>query len=499
LWTENEGGFQVWGESPTNTTSYFWGRTNADIAGSIAAWFARGGSHMNYYMYYGGNHYGPWAGASITHMYASDVNICPDNLPHEPKFTHLRRLHALLADYADVIAYNPAQMNREQHLLWYNNKTKSWQQGKQQLAFVYKTGQKQLAFVENDANVSVVTQFNGRSYDMPAYSVSLVDGTGKELYNTAKVLPARSRRITAPVTNTPFQWRVWSEPVMQGLTRQYPALKGSHPFEQSSVLQTLPGAWPSTQYLWYETNVTLTTALPASASLVLAAEYAEGLMLFVDGQLAGSCDNHDHTEGNLTLKISNVGRFFTRGTHQIAILSESFGFNNGMSAGSTRKFKGITGSVMLGTRNLTIGSWVMRPALVGEVLQVFTTKGASRVSWSTEWQSAAGKPVTWFQTAFTKPDLASGEVLLLDTTGMGRGHFYLNGRDMGRYWMIDMNDGSGKPIQHLYLIPLDWLVSGPNLLTLGEVLGAPNPSTPRLFKRRMVSGLGNAHDVTCPM
>lgn len=48
------GGFQIWGNSPHNTTNYFWGRSPADIAYAIAQWFARGGSHMNYYMWFGG-------------------------------------------------------------------------------------------------------------------------------------------------------------------------------------------------------------------------------------------------------------------------------------------------------------------------------------------------------------------------------------------------------------------------------------------------------------
>jgi len=60
----------------------------------------------------GGNHYGPWTGSGITHMYASDVNICPDTFPHEPKFSHLARLHSIISDNADIIAYTPAQINK---------------------------------------------------------------------------------------------------------------------------------------------------------------------------------------------------------------------------------------------------------------------------------------------------------------------------------------------------------------------------------------------------
>ena len=59
----------------------------ADQAQSVMKWFARGGSHMNYYMWTGGNNYGRWTGDSITHMYAVDAIVCPDSLKHEPKFS----------------------------------------------------------------------------------------------------------------------------------------------------------------------------------------------------------------------------------------------------------------------------------------------------------------------------------------------------------------------------------------------------------------------------
>ena len=55
LWTENEGGFQVWGGAPPpGQEPYFWGRPVADQALSVMKWFARGGSHMDYYMWAGG-------------------------------------------------------------------------------------------------------------------------------------------------------------------------------------------------------------------------------------------------------------------------------------------------------------------------------------------------------------------------------------------------------------------------------------------------------------
>ena len=112
MWTENEGGFQTWGGAPPpGAEPYFWGRAMGDQTLSVMKWFARGGSHMNYYMWTGGNNYGRWTGDGITHMYAVDAIVCPDGLPHEPKFSQSGAMHAAIAEVADQIASHPAQLD----------------------------------------------------------------------------------------------------------------------------------------------------------------------------------------------------------------------------------------------------------------------------------------------------------------------------------------------------------------------------------------------------
>lgn len=39
---------------------------------------------------------------------------------------------------------------------------------------------------------------------------------------------------------------------------------------------------------------------------------------------------------------------------------------------------------------------------------------------------------------------------------MCRGHFYVNGRDLGRFFMIN-GKGQDTPTQRYYTIPKDWL------------------------------------------
>jgi len=150
-----------------------------------------------------------------------------------------------------------------------------------------------------------------------------------------------------------------------------------------------------------------------------------------------------------------------------------------------KKVKGITGKISFGTTDITDGKWIMKPYLAGEILQVYTDKGSQKVTWSSDLSKAG--PVTWYQTEITIPStLPSNSVLLLDAIGLGRGHAFFNGFDLGRYWTLVMNDGSGKPTQRLYLIPQDVIVVGKNVLTLIEVSGATDVMKPRLILRKMV-------------
>jgi len=81
--------------------------------------------------------------------------------------------------------------------------------------------------------------------------------------------------------------------------------------------------------------------------------------------------------------------------------------------------------------------------------------------------------------------------LLIDLSSMTRGHAYVNGHDIGRYWLIkgrcdtlppigggctDYDPAScNKPTQWLYHVPPDWLNDDENLLTLfEEVDGDPS-------------------------
>jgi hypothetical protein len=81
------------------------------------------------------------------------------------------------------------------------------------------------------------------------------------------------------------------------------------------------------------------------------------------------------------------------------------------------------------------------------------------------------------------------------TSLVSRGHVYINGNDLGLYWLIQgvceektcychqVQFNCLEPIQRYYHIPSDWLMLKNNLLTIFEDLGAPSPVSVGIVQR----------------
>ena len=203
------------------------------------------------------------------------------------------------------------------------------------------------------------------------------------------------------------------------------------------------------------------------------------MLAFVDGELYSNAFNNQHSYGDVSFKLS-ISTSDTK-THQLSLLSVNLGVNNYFGPG-TFDFKGITGSVTLQSTDITDGQWLHRAKLEGEILKVYTQQGSSSVPWNNKWQTYINKPIVWFQSKFSRVNISTGHSLLLNLDGMGRGHIYLNGMDLGRYWLIEVD---GIPVQQYYFLPPD-LIQDTNLLTLIEELGAPDPSKVALVDSTML-------------
>ena len=87
------------------------------------------------------------------------------------------------------------------------------------------------------------------------------------------------------------------------------------------------------------------------------------------------------------------------------------------------------------TQDITSNNWLMQPRLQGERLRLADKDRAEPVAWKPTGPSTVNQSMTWLQTELSTP--GGGGALVLDAAGLGRGHAYVNGFDIGRYYLID--------------------------------------------------------------
>jgi len=460
LWTENEGGFQTWGGAPPpgKQPSYFWGRSMADQALSVMKWFARGGSHMDYYMWAGGNNFGRWTGDSITTAYAVDAIVCPDGLPHEPKFGQSSAMHRAIAQAAPQIVGHAAQLDSA---VTVSASVK---------AFVYGS----VAFLENsDGFGSPWTgSFHGHTFTVPAASSSLVDlSDGKSLFNTMTFDPAAAaapvRKLKPLAADALGEWEQWAEPILAAdvpAAAQYSnaslIVGAAAPLEMTAFTLAFPpvAADPGARsqrstYALYETSVQLSSAASAKNELTVGSNEAMAMTAFVDGVAVPGAMAIDvsHVNGkpvtftfDLSAPAAAAASSNAGAPRSLVLLAEELGYANyGFKTGVR---KGVSGAVELDGAALA-GKWTMRGGLAGEHLGLFTAAGGAKVQWTPSAGADQGAPATWYRTKFPTP--SSGQQqhgsLLLNATGLNRGRIWLNGHDAGRYFLMPRNDNSSCP------------------------------------------------------
>ncbi len=479
LFTENEGWFQQWGEAIGI-------RKTSDIAYSVAEWFAGGGAYHSYYMWHGGNNYGRTAGSGITTLYADDVCLHADGTPNEPKYTQLSRLQHLIADHAEVLL---SQDSTRTTIPYWNGT--QWINSTQQFVYSYPPS---IHFVINQNYNPVNVFFRNQNISMADKSVQIYDDNMILLWNSANYsdIPSDNTEIV-PVIVGPLQWKTWSESTSKNL----PVVTSLAPLEQLNITND------ETIYLWYRRNVTLKQA-SANTIVNVQTRIANALLFFLDGQYLGEFDNHDHAEGSVDALLAlDLSHFKANQQYLFEILSVSLGLSNGVGAGRFEQ-KGIAGNVWLDGELLVdnetnINFWEHQKGLLGEYLQIYTEEGSTKVDWNPEWTKGIDKVVTWFQARFDLDHLAREDInanpILLDAQGLNRGHAFINGNDLGLYWLIQgvcqakpcccqhAQINCLQPTQRYYHVPSDWLKPTNNLITIFDDLGAPSPGSVGLVQR----------------
>ncbi|EOA38915.1 hypothetical protein CARUB_v10011312mg, partial [Capsella rubella] len=476
MWTENwTGWFKNWGSKDPH-------RTSEDVAFAVARFFQRGGTFQNYYMYHGGTNFDRTSGGPyITTSYDYDAPLDEYGNLAQPKYGHLKQLHDVLHSMEKTLTHgNITNIDF----------------GNQVSATIYKTEEGSSCFIGNvnetsDARIN----FQGTSYDVPPWSVSILPDCKTVTYNTAKINTQTSVMVKKPneAEDEPstLKWSWRPENVDNVL------LKGKGESTMRQLFDQKVVSNDQSDYLWYMTTVNLKEQDPVWSKnmSIRVNSTAHVLHAFVNGQHIG---NYRVEDGKFHYVFEQDAKF-NPGANVITFLSITVGLPN-YGAFFENIPAGITGPVFIIGRNgdetivkdLSAHKWSYKTGLSGFENQLFSAESPS--TWSGE-SVPINRTMTWYKTTFKAP--LGSEPVVVDLLGLGKGTAWINGNNIGRYWPSFLSgiDGCpaecnykgayyaekcqtncGEPTQRWYHIPRSFLNSdGDNTLVLFEEIGG-NPS-----------------------
>ncbi len=464
LWTEDwPGWYDTFGYAHRT-------RSPEDCAYAVARFIAAGGTGVNYYMWHGGTNFERSAMYLQTTSYDFNAPLNEYGLP-TTKALHLAHLHTILHEYADVLVTQERAMA---HML-----------GPQQCAYSYTHHDKELLFLCNDATTDTMVSFAKQHFLLPACSVSLISH-GQVLLNTANIKPEhiiQRRRHNYPDLIFHINW--YAEP----LPTQWPSALQKGLKVADAPIEQLLLTHDRTDYCWYTTNLMITPE--SGAGTLTLVGVADIVHIFVDGQLQATSQVPLLEDRGLLTGPAFTQSFpltLTEGSHTLSLLTCAVGLIKGdwMLGGQNmvEERKGLWGQARWNNENLS-GPWTMQPGLLGERAALFAAGGAM-VSWHEHWQEAVSRPLSWWRFSFTRPQ--TDGALAVDLTGMSKGLAWLNGRCIGRYWLVAgtreelqswqtppvLLERIGSPTQQFYHLPAEWLLEENEFVLFDELGGDPS-------------------------
>ena len=459
LWTE---AYPAW----YNTWGYDQHvRSPQDISYAALRFFVGGGTGINYYMWHGGTNFGRETMYLQTTSYDFDAPLDEFGL-ETTKSNQLKRVHKLLRDNADTLLRH----DRPQPVAL----------GDKQSVFTYGSGDATLSFLCNDDDVKRSVVFEDRTYQLAGRSVVAVRD-GRVLLDTSVIQKSdvivRSMKKDA-IRLQPFE--AWPEPLPDawpaGLAK---ATASASPVEQLLLTKD------STDYCWYSSNLRVTKAGEGTVTLDGVADFVR---IFVDGKMVAQ-SALPLAENRTLAKNEGFTQTFQMslapGQHKLQVLCCALGLIKGDwmlgFQNMVEERKGIWGSVRWNGKAIT--GWAMQPGLLGERLHIPELAGQP-LSWKSNTKPRA---MTWWRSSFKRPKGTAP--LALDLASMGKGLVWINGRCIGRHWLVNAKGfnpigplawkapvtvvGEGQPTQRFYHVPLDWLEDINQLVIFEETSASP--------------------------
>uniref|UniRef100_A0A7N2LSV3 Beta-galactosidase n=1 Tax=Quercus lobata TaxID=97700 RepID=A0A7N2LSV3_QUELO len=453
MWTENYSG---WFLAFGNAIPY---RPVEDLAFAVARFFETGGTFQNYYMNFRTTLQVPedvhLVKFTICRFYAFIYFLMAEILYlgyiRQPKWSHLRDLHkAIKLCEEHLISSDPIQV----------------QLGTNLEAHIYsKTSNDCAAFLANyDSSLDANVTFNGNSYFLAAWSVSILPDCKNVIFNTAKVVAQRNLQVISSahsvneLLRAPSAWSWYKEKV---------GIWSNNSFVESGLLEHIDTTKDTSDYLWYTTSINVEEdIMPGKEKdyLLHIESLGHAALVFVNKRLQGfGYGNHEDESFNLTKKIT-----FHHGNNTLDVLSMMIGLQVGLE---------------------------------GEYVGLDKISLANGSLWTQGTALPVNHSLIWYKVIFLAPE-GKGP-LALNLASMGKGQAWVNGQSIGRYWTVYLSPSTGctdncdyrgtydpykclmdcgQPAQTLYHIPRTWVHLGENLLVLHEELGG-DPSKISLLTR----------------
>jgi beta-galactosidase len=500
MFTENwPGWFQKWGEAVPH-------RPASDIAYSVARWFARGGSYMNYYMAFGGSSFGREVGGpAIIQSYDYDVQVNEYLLHNEPKFSLLSGLHTTLYEVADILFDDqppPAVMisdECESHT-YFSSKDSSC------VLFVSNYGTNgQCKFNEDIIEPWSVSIYRGTESSSKSCSNNLQMLYGTKVGEPAKSLPSANVQTPIPLPANEFKLvdnfvQVYVESTPFQLLNSNSSYKYASSVELNKPSEQLFLTKDETDYLWYSFDV----ELEQSPSEIVSVEFEIGdgaghvNYIYVNGERVGATLSSYTNQGGIErIRYDNIP--FQKGANQLEVLFVAMGLRN-YGKHLEKLHVALISNVIISTGRLS-GPILHSVGLVGETLQISSSQTAPETGINVAGTSFS-QPMGWYHLSFTlnEPlsDLSPPRSYALDLGPIGKGQVWLNGKMLGRYWNILASEdggceacsldyvgpynadgcrsGCGLPSQRYYKVPTQWVnMNGMNTIIFFDELGGQAP------------------------
>jgi hypothetical protein len=467
LWTEiYPAWYRVWGGGAIPTGD---GRF---IAGGILDFISRGGSGINYYPWHGGTNFGRNSMYLQTTSYDFSAPLDEYGCVTAAG-QYLGRMHAVLQEHSAMLLEGDRSESTEG-----STRNVVWRKSGEELRLVQ--------------TIPAEQPHRGDGFPrMQVKSARLLDAKGQVLFDVDATCEAVTRIFVAEEWKSvvaegrqSLTWQSWDEPL--------PSERGDQGAVAQEPVEQLSLTRDSTDYCWYSASVQVAADGPQEIVIPYGADF---LYLYVDGSFTatsklplsedrGPITPEDPAHPRILANISEKDREhgfrhvfslpnLSPGTHRIDLLATALGMIKGdWQIASPMNFerKGIWEGVLWNGKPLE--NWTMRPGLIGEKQNLASDAGVKGFFAPVP---AGPRPLRWYKTSMTVPAalLAGLAVFRFDAAGLGKGMIWVNGRSLGRYWLIEARGQSGVPSQRYYHIPADWLRPINEVVILEEQAASP--------------------------